>query len=110
MYKQYRENCPYFKTNGVHRVVKGHNTCCADDNVEVTGGKPLSEYKKGKVEMWREEYWNNENAIETCCRKPDENGVYPCPRIGTDNCNERDKKNKELEHFIARERRYLNRV
>jgi len=56
---------------------------------------------KTQVERWWEEFWNNENAIETCCRKPDENNYYDCSRNGTDNCNERAKKNKDILGYIT---------
>lgn len=96
-YEAQREAC---LEKGGHEKVKGHNICCCDDNVSVSGGAPLEE-QKTQVERWWEEFWNNENAIETCCRKPDENNYYDCSRNGTDNCNERAKKNKDILGYIT---------
>jgi len=66
-YEKQRETCKVFQETGKHEVVKGHNTCCCDDNVEVTGGKPLEE-QMTQVEKWRKEIRENQDVMRICTK------------------------------------------
>jgi len=97
-YQSYRENCPYLKEHGHHNIVKGHNTCCCDDNVEVKE-RELKEHKN-KMERWIEEIienWNVVFAHQDDCSE----------------CKKRLDKISEINDLISEDheknKRYLNR-
>lgn len=102
-YQFQRENCPYFKANGVHRVVKGHNTCCCDNNVSVCH----PEQPNTQVEKWREEIKENRKAQLEHDNKTSED-VCEC-----EECCEREDKIAQLEGLIKadheKNKRHLNK-
>lgn len=100
-YKTQRETCKVFQETGKHTTVKGHNVCCADDNVHVH--HPVQ--PKTQVEKWREEIEENGKVLDLC----------GCTDYGLacEFCTPRYKKLDELYSLIAKDheknKHYLNR-
>lgn len=104
-YEAQRQAC---LEKGGHTTVKGHHTCCADDNVSVH--HPVQ--PKTQVERWGEEFDRNVKEIFNCCGYVfnSESGAFEiknlgrnCPKQGTDRCSERNDKNKELGELISKD-------
>lgn len=90
-YNLQRQEC--IEKNGEHTKVKGHNTCCSDDNVSVNH----PEQKKTQRERWIEEIDANwEAIINHDCH-------WKCDKRGTDNCGARYVKILELEKLLAKD-------
>ena len=82
------------------------------------GGKPLSEYKKTQIEIWKEEIEENEKSIAQHLNTLDHSdylgklGMFACPLKTTDNCSKRFQKIIELEKLISESKddRYINKM